>query len=514
MKPEEFALGLTTDADGQEYFRGRFIFDRFVDADIAARKVACNDCLTGPEAYIIGTRKVILWCSGDTEYTHLLKARGKSPVQNYLETGEGDAITRQNAERYIARIERKQEDEGIMAEQSQAVATTKPNTLAEVLALDSTKQAISEVLPKAMDANRFLRLSLTALRRTPKLQLCTPESFMGALAQCAVLGLEPETPLAHAYLIPYGKECTLVLGYKGLIDLARRSGQVNGIYAEVVYAGDMFEWEQGLNPTVRHKRLAEPVIRNTNGKTLFTGQNVTHAYAVAKVNGDPQFVVMTKTELDSIKSQSKAGNDGPWVTHPEEMMKKSAIRRLSKLLPLSIEIHQALAQEEERTTINVIGTTGEIVDAAPSSEVVPPEPLDDCPEHHTPWVMGDKGGLYHAGGCTPSKVLTAAAEAISMDKAALDTQLKDAFGGKTASKLDADEVAKAYALLTGEVAEDSMPDDVRAALDIPEGDRTSEELALLAGWNDQDHGSEAQEAVSEASDASADDSGAAQEPML
>jgi hypothetical protein len=247
------------------------------------------------------------------------------------------------------------------------------------------------------------------------------------------------------------------------VDLARRSGQITTVYAEVVYRGDAFEQEMGLEPTIRHKRKAEPITKQVGDRLLFTGENVTHAYAVAKfANGDHQFVVLDRKTLDSIRSQSKASTSGPWMTHPEEMDKKSALRRLCKLLPMSSDV-RAVLDSEDGQTVQILDTTSQLVGVADSSEpTAPPEPLPDCPLHEYPWTQGDQGGLYHSTGqghpsCTASKMLTAvAADKKGMEKADLDTYLKATFA-LTASKLTAEQVTAAYNALAGIVGTDGAP---------------------------------------------------------
>ena len=94
---------------------------------------------------------------------------------------------------------------------------------------------ISKALPRVMTSERFSRMVLTAITQTPKLAQCSPQSFIGAMLNAAQLGLEPNTPLGQAYLIPYGNQCQFQIGYKGLIDLAHRSGEIKDIEAHIVY---------------------------------------------------------------------------------------------------------------------------------------------------------------------------------------------------------------------------------------------------------------------------------------
>lgn len=203
---------------------------------------------------------------------------------------------------------------------------------------------IARALPKHVNADRMARIALTALRTTPKLTQCTPESFLGCIVQAAQLGLEVNTPLGHAYLLPFEDRrnkrvlCQLIIGYQGMLDLARRSGMVKSIYAFPVYEGDLFEWELGLDPTIRHK----PSDRDNR-----EGGKLTHVYAVAKLTaGEPIFTVLSRSEIERYRGRSRAAGSGPWVSDFEAMALKTAIRRLFRWLPKSAEMARAEAFDE------------------------------------------------------------------------------------------------------------------------------------------------------------------------
>lgn len=218
--------------------------------------------------------------------------------------------------------------------------------------LERNKGAISLSLPKAMDADRFSRLLLTAANTTPALFECDPTSFLAAGVAAAQLGLEPNDARGLAYLLPFndskrGKIVQLIIGYRGMMDLARRSGMVTSINAFPVYAGDEFTYALGLEPTLHHV----PADGDEDPKTL------THVYAVAKINGDPQFVVMTRKQVDKTR-QGVKGSDSPyspWSKHYVEMARKTAIRRLCKYLPQTVEMAQAIATEERGLSLSDLG---------------------------------------------------------------------------------------------------------------------------------------------------------------
>lgn len=208
--------------------------------------------------------------------------------------------------------------------------------------LEKYKSQIAMALPRHMTPERMMRIVLTTVQRNPSLLQCSPESIFGCVVEASQLGLEPDGILGHAYLVPFHnkhtrrKECQLIPGYKGLVDLARRSGQLVSIFAHVVYEKDEFDFEYGLDLKLRHKPSSEanpgPVIA---------------AYAVAKLkDGGVQFDVMWRHQIDRIRARSQSSGNGPWVTDYEEMAKKTVVRRLCKLLPASVELQKAVSLDE------------------------------------------------------------------------------------------------------------------------------------------------------------------------
>lgn len=230
-----------------------------------------------------------------------------------------------------------------------ATTATEPKTIMGLLADEKVKKQMALALPSHMTADRLMRIAMTEVRKVPKLAQCEITSFMGAIMQCAQLGLEPGAALGHAYLLPFDvnkkqgsqwvkvrTDCQLIIGYRGMIDLARRSGQIISLSARSVHANDAFSYEFGLEETLYHK----PADGDRG--------DLTHVYAVAKlVGGGVQFEVMSKADVFKIKETSKAKNSGPWVTNFDEMAKKTVIRRLFKYLPVSIEITRAVVLDEK-----------------------------------------------------------------------------------------------------------------------------------------------------------------------
>ena len=221
------------------------------------------------------------------------------------------------------------------------------NTLRSLL--DQSKEKIQGRLPVHLNADRMIKVALTALNKDTKLLTCTRESVLLSVMQAAELGLEPGGSLGEGYLVPYNckvkdekgnerweMQAKFIPGYRGLIVLARRSGEISNIYAEAVYKGDKIEIELGLNPKLLH-------VPDFDSDERDKETNLTFTYAVAKFkDGSFQFVVLSRKQIEKLKARSKAANSGPWVTDYEEMAKKTAIRRLSKHLPLSVELAKAL----------------------------------------------------------------------------------------------------------------------------------------------------------------------------
>lgn len=205
---------------------------------------------------------------------------------------------------------------------------------------------MAEALPKHMDMDRMSRIALTTIRTNPTLLECTVPSLMGAVMQAVQLGLEPGL-LGHCYLLPFNKnagtkqnpqwvkEVQFIIGYKGMIDLARRSGHIQSIYAHAVFEHDEFEYELGLHPTLKHKP-------SFGDRGVFIG-----AYAVAHFkDGGYQMEFMPKSEIEKRRNRSKTKSYSPWDSDYEEMAKKTVVRAMFKYLPISIEV-QNQAQHDE-----------------------------------------------------------------------------------------------------------------------------------------------------------------------
>lgn len=204
--------------------------------------------------------------------------------------------------------------------------------------LEQLKPQIARALPKTVTPDRFARIVMTTLRTSPQLMQCDPQSLMAAVMLSAQLGLEPG-PLGHAYFVPYKREVTFIVGYKGIIDLARRSGEITSIEAREVCDGDFFEFEYGLEPKLRHKPAD-----GDRGRP-------THYYGVAHFkDGGYYFDVLPISEIEKRRERSAAKKSGPWVTDYTAMARKTVIRHMAPYLPLSAEAARAVEADEGLVT--------------------------------------------------------------------------------------------------------------------------------------------------------------------
>ncbi|WP_420885877.1 recombinase RecT [Candidatus Glomeribacter gigasporarum] len=263
--------------------------------------------------------------------------------------------------------------------------------------LDLKKAAIQKLIPPHLNPERLLKVAQIAATTTPKLVECDIASLIGAIGQCAQMGLEPNTVLGHAYLVPFNTRrknaaggerwvdsVQVIIGYKGLIDLARRSGQIVSIAAHEVCEHDTFECIYGLNETLTHiPSMAE------RGEVIAF-------YAVAKLkDGGHAFEVMSRRQVEAIRDASqgwkqavryKKQDSHPWQTHFIEMGRKTVIRRLAKYLPLSVEFQTAAALDglaeagKDQHLDAVDGSVTLMPEDAPDAEVWESAPDADNPE--------------------------------------------------------------------------------------------------------------------------------------
>lgn len=210
--------------------------------------------------------------------------------------------------------------------------------------IERRRGVIEDSAASLIDTRRLKGVVLSVFTRRPELWECDPISVARAVVECAQVGLEPTGAIGGAHLVPFfnkktgRKEAQLILDYRGGVALARRSGEVSRVEARIVRERDEFDYEYGLEPRLRHV----PSLDEDPGKMTF-------AYAVAIFrDGSRQFEVMSAAQIEAVRTRSKSGEAGPWISDPFEMSKKTVLKRLLKLLPLSVEARQIIEFEDEQ----------------------------------------------------------------------------------------------------------------------------------------------------------------------
>lgn len=252
--------------------------------------------------------------------------------------------------------------------------------------LEKAMPAISAVLPKHLTPERVAKIATLAVSRSPLLLECTPASIVQTVIISSQLGLELGGPLGHAYPVPYwnsklnnnngGRECQFVVGYKGLTELARRSGEVSFIEAHVVYERDEFTFEiTDAGTKLRHV----PYLDGERGPWRLV-------YAIARLKGAdslPQIELMSRAQVlairDRVQRNAKRKEEGPWFSDEEEMARKTVVKRLAKYLPLSVEKaaeFRAAVELDNRAEAGEVDISGLGFEAAEviSTEAAPPAP--------------------------------------------------------------------------------------------------------------------------------------------
>lgn len=241
-------------------------------------------------------------------------------------------------------------------------------------AIERQGSSLKALLPRGQEAARFQNLVLTAVKSTPELMQCfaTSEgqvSILLAVRQAAVIGLEPNTPLQEAWLLPRKNqgvmEAQLMIGYKGLLKLARRSGLIRSVRAEVVHEQDDFRYQLGLHPDIHHVPAA-----GERGE-------LTHAYAVIDYKDDARdFRVLDRAEVERHRAKSDSWRNerarpySPWAVWPEAMWRKTALRAVLSMAPLTADAAEALERDERVLAFD----DGDVVEVGEADEAPQADP--------------------------------------------------------------------------------------------------------------------------------------------
>lgn len=217
------------------------------------------------------------------------------------------------------------------------------------------KSRVEQVLPKHLTAERIISMAATTIARNPQIAQCTPASLLGSVMQASILGFPPVEALGYCYFVPYNakkkgadgkdvwvKEVQFQIGYKGMIDLARRSGKIKTVYAEVVREGDEFSVTMGLEQNLVHNPKFD------------SSKPMTFVYAVCHyTDGGYNFVVLSRSDIERLRMRSpmqKETPSGAWATDYEAMAKAKAMKQLSKYMPLNIDQQVAVNSDEGTIT--------------------------------------------------------------------------------------------------------------------------------------------------------------------
>ena len=274
---------------------------------------------------------------------------------------------------------------------NKAIEKRKEESLTVEKFIKDRSAEFAKVLPGHLSAERMIRLALSAIRTTPHLHECSIQSVAISMMACSALGLEPNTPVGHAYLIPYrcniakrGEpkryewRCQLIVGYRGMIELFYRSGAVESVQAFPVFDGDKFEVSYGLNPDLVHVPSNDP--NRWNPKKL------THTYVVVRLKDSktPLWAVMDRQQIELHRQRSMAKNSGPWVTDYIAMALKTVVRYVSKWVPFSVEkVNAAQAIEASIEAMNPAAAIGAL---GPDASEASLRLLEGIPEDVEPTV--------------------------------------------------------------------------------------------------------------------------------
>jgi recombination protein RecT len=229
-----------------------------------------------------------------------------------------------------------------MMSENQVAPRSRVASIADYFAHPANKAKMENALGRAIPTKNYVQAAMNAIRKDGRLQACEPASLFESLLDAAGLQLVVGSALGHAYLVAYGKQCTLIIGYRGLIELATRSGKVRNVEARTVHEDDDFTFRYGLSPVLDHS----PCLA-----TKKTKDNLKAVYATAELaDGTKVFDVLLPHEIEEARARSQSGKkgNGPWGSDYLEMARKTAVRRLTKYLPLSADAQAAIREDEER----------------------------------------------------------------------------------------------------------------------------------------------------------------------
>ena len=227
-----------------------------------------------------------------------------------------------------------------MAKQTQIAVVKDRNNLKMMLASEKFTSMAKQVASQYMSIEKMTKIAILAATRQPKLLRCTVESVLDSIIKAGELGLDFGGQSGQGYLIPYGSkylpkgtyECKFLPGYQGFIEIAYRTEKVAFLDAEVVYSEDYYDYALGSKPFIEHK----PCLTGDRGEPLFA-----YCVVIRKDSDFPKIEIMSRQQIEAVQASSRSGDEGPWATFPDEMWRKTVVRRAWKYMPKTTEINQA-----------------------------------------------------------------------------------------------------------------------------------------------------------------------------
>lgn len=286
-----------------------------------------------------------------------------------------------------------------MSDREMTAVAVKEQGMMQMVVSPTFQAMMKQALPKVgLTPARLTRIVATEFRKTPALARCTPGSFYRSVMQCAELGLIPGGAQGFCWLIPYGKEATFVLGYKGACHLAWRTMMLNAIDAHFVWEGDHFNYSYGTRGFIEHRPTTKVEERGAPVGVW--------AELWPKGADRSMFRFMSYDECIAFRKRYVKSRSGPWHEPPETndfqwMCMKTVLKQLLKLGPTSSEVGQAIYAD----------------DRADLGEAVPAE-LDVTAESELIEQMMDEGGDVNDGGGFTGEEGAAAAEVVEQPKVA------------------------------------------------------------------------------------------------
>ncbi len=298
---------------------------------------------------------------------------------NKKATGKKPVYRREDLDRALGKNIRKAETEAKPRETFGGIGMDIFRELGQTL--DRSYAAIDAALPKyGMTALRFIQQMKSAINGNPQLATCTMRSLKTAMMKCASLGLEPNSVLEQAWLIPRrGKngvmECTFQIGYRGIIELAHRSGKIRNVYADVIKENDEYDYQKGIGAYLRHKQSLQA-----------RGKSIAYYAIYESMDGAYGFEIMSREEVEEHRNMHCQSDSPAWRRNFDQMAKKTVLMRLAKQMPMSAETLRKIQEDPEaepadrgegKLTAEALGVDGFPVYRA---DEFPEEEIQDFPE--------------------------------------------------------------------------------------------------------------------------------------